>query len=865
MKELRAISLMTAATLALISHQPASANPTQVTNVKVNPNGSGFDVVLETQGGKAPQVFNVNRGNTWNAYVFNAQISQPFRQNNPAPGISQISVIPSGANGVQVTVVGTSATPIGQIASRNAQGVIFNVSGAGGGSSPNAATNVPPVPIAVAQATPSASLPMSPVAQMPNSTTPIAPFVPSAQVPNQGQPTVPVAPTPPLMRRAVAPPVGDQAVSQIDTSATTIDLGTNERIPRLVLRDAPVREVLSLLARAANLNLAYSESGASGAAPAAGQAAKANGPTISLDIQNESVQDVFNYVLRVACLPVASSAGGAGGAGSGACASLDVNRVGRTIFVGPRLPDDARNIISRTIRLNQVSVADASGFLTTQGAETQRPFEQIEVQTIGEGAAARTIETRTPTILSLRATEGTAPLILRGLSVSSNDRLNSITLTGAPRKVEIATRLLGQLDARRRQVSINVKIVDVNLLKTEDFNTSFSFGIGNNFFNVDRGAAVFNFGQYRPPTAGETGGNLAGRPIIDNPYQGGNIFLNPSGSVNFPGTASGTRTILNDGVNNIFRRTETPPPNSIGTGSFPSATPGVSSNPLQPGITDYTLATPSVETTTITAGTPGTPATPDRLIPTGNGNFTFVPGTPATPGTRDTVTSNFVQGTAGTITRNLPSFFQFPTQFLARLQSQVTSGNAKILASPTVVVQDGEKSSVRLTQEVFSGFRRNTQVNGTQSTDVSEPIIREAGLTLNLIVDRIDDNGFVTLRVNPVISAPSNAVNTPQGPITLISGRSVESGAIRVRDGQTLILSGIIQETDRASVTKVPILGDLPLLGALFRSTNRNNTRQEVVVMITPQIMDDGDQSNFGYGYVPGKETRQFLQQQENR
>ncbi|MBD1843161.1 AMIN domain-containing protein [Cyanobacteria bacterium FACHB-63] len=795
MKELRFLSLATAATLALVSQPPALANPTQVTNVTVNPNGSGFDVVLQTQGDKPPQVFNVNRGNTWNAYVFNAQIAQPYRQSNPAPGISQISVVPSGANGVQVSVVGTSAAPIGQIASRNAQGVIFNVAGAGG--APNAAVpvTVPPAgkkvaQAAPAQATPSAPLPTTPIAQaMPNSTTPVAPFVPSAQVPNQGQPTVPVAPVPPLQRRAVAPPVGDQAVSQIDTSPTTVDLGTNERIPRLVLRDAPVREVLSLLARAANLNLAYSESAAGGqpgAAPAAGQAGKANGPTISLDIQNESVQDVFNYVLRVACIPVSGAAGGAPG---GSCATLDVNRVGRTIFVGPRLPDDARNIISRTIRLNQVSAADASGFLTAQGAETQRSFEQIQIQTVGEGAAARTIETRTPTILSLRATEGTAPLVLRGLAVTSNDRLNSITLTGAPRKVEIATRLLGQLDARKRQVALNVKIVDVNLLKTDDFNTSFSFGVGNNFFSVDRGAALFNFGSVRPPTNAEIAGSLTARPITSNLFPQGTTvepFLDTPGGAPYSG---GT--------------TNTPVFGDISTARPPF---GTSSNPFQPGVSEITPP----------------------------------------------------QGTSpGRVEFKLPTLFQFPSRFLARLQSQVTSGNAKILTDPTVVVQDGENSTVKLVQEVFSGFRR--------SAFVDEPIIREAGLILNLRVDRIDDNGFITMRVNPIISTPGSPVQSSQGQITLVTSRSIESGAIRVRDGQTLILSGIIQESDRTSVSKVPILGDLPLLGSLFRSTNRNNTRQEVIVMITPQVLDDSDQSGFGYGYVPGRETRQFLQQQENR
>ncbi|GAP97534.1 type IV pilus secretin family protein [Leptolyngbya sp. NIES-2104] len=815
MKELRSITIATAATLALVS--PASANPTQVTNVRVNPNGAGFDVVLETQGGKAPQVFNVNRGNTWNAYVFNAQISQPFNQKNPAPGIAQISVIPSGANGVQVTVVGTNAAPIGQIASRNAQGVIFNVAGAGGGSAPNTA---PPIVTAQAQ---SAPLPTAPVAQsMPNSTTPIAPFVPSAQVPNQGQPVVPVAPAPPLLRRAVAPPVGDQAISQIDTSATTIDLGTNERIPRLVLRDAPVREVLSLLARAAKLNLAYVEPPSNG--QQGQQGAKPNGPTISLDIENESVQEVFNHVLRVTCVTPTFAV--VNGGSTGQCASLEANRVGRTLFVGPRLPDDARNFITRTIRLNQVSASDAAGFLTTQGAETQQAGTRRTVVSLRRSDnQVREELVEEPAIISLRATEGTAPLLLRGVAITADPRLNTVTLVGSPRRIEIATRLLTQLDARRRQVAINVKIVDVNLLRTDDFNTSFSFGIGNNFFNVDRGAAVFNFGQYRPPTSAESTDSLAGRPIINNPYTDSNSFINVNGAgFPVPNTSPGERVIV-DG------RVLTNIPNGSATFFGRSVQ---TNNPLQPGITDITPATPNVTT------------------------FTTDP-------TTGRVTGAFSPGTVGALTAALPTLFQFPTRFLARLQSQVTSGNAKILTDPTVIVQEGQKANVNLTQDVVT----NTKITRTDTAGVSRETVelerQQAGLKLDIVLDRIDDNGFVSLSINPSVTAPVSTVDTGAGRVVLLSRREIQSGLIRLRDGQTLILSGIIQESDRSSVRKVPILGDLPLLGSLFRSTSRDNQRQEVIVMLTPQILDDSDQSNFGYGYVPGREVRQFLQQQENR
>jgi type IV pilus assembly protein PilQ len=58
----------------------------------------------------------------------------------------------------------------------------------------------------------------------------------------------------------------------------------------------------------------------------------------------------------------------------------------------------------------------------------------------------------------------------------------------------------------------------------------------------------------------------------------------------------------------------------------------------------------------------------------------------------------------------------------------------------------------------------------------------------------------------------------------------------------------------------VPILGDIPLLGALFRSTSRDNSRQEVIVLLTPQILDDSAGSSFGYNYTPGQEARQILQ-----
>ena len=114
-------------------------------------------------------------------------------------------------------------------------------------------------------------------------------------------------------------------------------------------------------------------------------------------------------------------------------------------------------------------------------------------------------------------------------------------------------------------------------------------------------------------------------------------------------------------------------------------------------------------------------------------------------------------------------------------------------------------------------------------------------------------------------------MSAPQAPITFqgtggiensltpIARREVSSGSIRVRDGQTLLLTGIIQERELSSSTKIPILGDLPIIGALFRSSNTTNERNEVIVMLTPQIIDDSDQSAWGYSYTPSEEVQEIL------
>ncbi|MGP1375343.1 MAG: AMIN domain-containing protein [Almyronema sp.] len=710
-------SLFLSSAAVAIATQPAYAAATIITKVEINSTAEGLALVMETEAGNEPRIFTINQGSEFRADLVNTQLRLPegdrFFENNPAPGVASVDITPLDANSVRVTITGTGTAPIGEV--RQAPGDRLVISLA---TDPAAAaqqpvvipTEIETVPGSVAQA-PAETEPAieTEVEATPQPTqTEQRPdvLVPNPAVTIDGivvpGPSIQVAP--PFLPRAVAPPVGDIAISTINATPPSVDLGTAERVPRLVLRNAPTRDVLSLLARAAGLNLAFTAEG--------------DGPRISLDIEDEPVQNVFNYVLRLS--------------------GLDANRVGRTIFAGPDLPTGARDIISRTYRVNQVSADAAAAFLATMGAETTQTVttEEIEVVQIDSGVegappVSRSISRTQTNIQELTYTPTDAAPVLQGLQAIADSRLNSVTLIGEPRLVDLAARFLVQLDLRRRQVAVNVKVVDINLSATDEFGVSFSYGLDDTNFVNSGGFGIINFGNSSP--------NSVGTP----PSIGSVLPVNPTG------------------------------------------------------------------------------------------------------------------------------LFNVVNQFLVQLQAQVTNGNAKVLTDPTLVVQEGQNASVNLTQEVVTEIEQDTQIDDNGNAITTTTITKEpVGLVLGLEVNRIDDNGFITINVSPNITSIASFAQFPglQGAgsqFALIQERELSSGSVRMRDGQTLVLTGIIQEQERTNIRKVPILGDLPIIGALFRSTSRQNTRAEVVIMVTPQILDDSDQSVYGYSYTPSEEVQELIERSQ--
>ena len=192
---------------------------------------------------------------------------------------------------------------------------------------------------------------------------------------------------------------------------------------------------------------------------------------------------------------------------------------------------------------------------------------------------------------------------------------------------------------------------------------------------------------------------------------------------------------------------------------------------------------------------------------------------------------------------------QYPrNSFYSYVESVIVSSNAKTLAQPTLLVQEGEKAVVRSGESVITGVEKTVSEGLTQISNTRE----DAGLTVNIEVEKIDDNGFVTLKLDPTISVPIPADRQEGVQIFNINKRELNSGRIRLRDRQTLILTGVIQESDRQTANKWPILGDLPILGQLFRSSSSNRQKNELVIMVTPSVLDDDNGGVYGYGYRPG-------------
>ena len=159
-------------------------------------------------------------------------------------------------------------------------------------------------------------------------------------------------------------------------------------------------------------------------------------------------------------------------------------------------------------------------------------------------------------------------------------------------------------------------------------------------------------------------------------------------------------------------------------------------------------------------------------------------------------------------------------------------GGLKTLAEPNLVVANGSVGNFLVGGE-FPVVINTSSGGGTSPTVV----YKEFGIKLNF-EPKISPNGEIFLHVSQEVSELdfANAVILSGFRIPALKSRKAESG-LQLADGQTFVLAGLLDNKVQKQVSKIPLLGDIPILGALFRSTRYSNNETELMVMVTPKIV----------------------------
>lgn len=171
---------------------------------------------------------------------------------------------------------------------------------------------------------------------------------------------------------------------------------------------------------------------------------------------------------------------------------------------------------------------------------------------------------------------------------------------------------------------------------------------------------------------------------------------------------------------------------------------------------------------------------------------------------------------------------ELPEEFGARIRALVTEGKARVRANPKVVTVNGRAAMVFVGRVVYL----IDQISG----DGGRRNYIDAGVQL-ILTPWTGGGGEIILEVSPSIStlsARDRKTNLPE-----ISTREA-STTVRVKDGDTVIIGGLLQREQRRTANRVPLLGDLPLIGWVFRSSVVSETDTELVIFITPRILTEG-------------------------
>ena len=174
--------------------------------------------------------------------------------------------------------------------------------------------------------------------------------------------------------------------------------------------------------------------------------------------------------------------------------------------------------------------------------------------------------------------------------------------------------------------------------------------------------------------------------------------------------------------------------------------------------------------------------------------------------------------------------------------SRASDPRITTISGRTASIRAGDTISIQTTAGGGAGTVATTQLQTFQT-----------GVTLD-ITPIVNADNFISVLLHPTVNSETGLLNG----IPQISTRDTQT-TVALHDGETLIIGGLIQEDNTLNETKIPLLGDLPLVGPAFKNSQVSNQRNELVITVTPHIISPGDPQIFSDRNLPKVESAQPL------
>ncbi len=170
-------------------------------------------------------------------------------------------------------------------------------------------------------------------------------------------------------------------------------------------------------------------------------------------------------------------------------------------------------------------------------------------------------------------------------------------------------------------------------------------------------------------------------------------------------------------------------------------------------------------------------------------------------------------------------------RFSATLNALFANGKAKILATPRIITIPGRQASIFIGDSIPVTTEKVSNGENTYSTEYVD-----AGIKLEY-TPIVSADGMITSKVLTEVSTPTLVSELKNYRIT---SRTANTN-VRMRNGETLIIGGLINEEEQRNIQKVPLLSKIPIFGELFKSRSRSKDKTEIIIILTPYLTDAGD------------------------